>query len=193
MDLGFERAGWKVSWQVELDGYRRFVLSKHWPWVKRWDDIRTFLVGDSWNIDDYAVDMICGGFPCKQTSIQSKIRGHNCGLAGADSGLYWQMLRVVRLVKPTWVVVENVANALVHSTEIEGGLAEVGYRVLCKPVVLQAEALGAPHKRERVFWIAHAESARLEASRIPNPFQIENESRRGSTRDHWLCPGTGVL
>ena len=58
-DLGFERAGMRCEWQVEIDPYCQRVLAKHWPNVRRWDDVRTFPPEGEWG-----VDVICGGFPC---------------------------------------------------------------------------------------------------------------------------------
>ena len=89
MDLGFQRCGWEIAWQVEIDDYCRRVLAKHWPNVRRHDDIKTFLPyankrgfkgvtephGDSeepefatsqrYDLDRFRVDCICGGFPCQ--------------------------------------------------------------------------------------------------------------------------------
>lgn len=59
-DLGLEMAGMECKWQVEIDPYARRVLEKHWPNVRRHDDVRTFPVG---SVDEWRVDLICGGFP----------------------------------------------------------------------------------------------------------------------------------
>jgi DNA (cytosine-5)-methyltransferase 1 len=78
-------------------------------------------------------------------------------LDGAQSGLWWEMLRVIRMVRPRWVVVENVAALLNRGMgTVVGSLAESGYRVEwdCIP----ASAIGAPHRRDRVWIVAHANS-----------------------------------
>ena len=100
IDLGFERAGMTCVWQVEKAEFCRRVLARHWPAVRRHDDVRTFPPSDP---PEWHCDVICGGFPCKQTSTAAAVHGRRNGLEGADSGLWFEMLRVVRLVRPGWV------------------------------------------------------------------------------------------
>ena len=70
-DLGFERAGMKCEWQVEIDDYCNKVLEKHWPEVRRYRDVRE--VGEH-NLE--SVDVICGGFPCQDISHAGKKTGN---------------------------------------------------------------------------------------------------------------------
>ena len=98
-DLGLERAGMVCKWQVEIDEYATRVLEKHWPTVRRWNDVRTFPPEGDWN-----VDVICGGFPCQDISVAGK----GAGLAGARSGLWYEFARIIRHIRPRWVIVENV-------------------------------------------------------------------------------------
>src|SRR5687767_14421804 len=115
-DLGFERAGMRCVWQVEIDPYCRRVLAKHWPNVRRHDDVRTF--------DGEPCDVLCGGFPC----IDISNAGERAGLSGADSGLWREMVRAVRMVRPRIAVVENVAALLCRGMgTVCGDLAESGY------------------------------------------------------------------
>ena len=104
-DLGFERAGFECKWQVEIDPYCQRVLAKHWPNVRRHDDVRTFPPS---NPDEWGIDVICGGFPCQDISFA----GHGAGLAGERSGLWSELLRVTGVLRPSFVVVENVAALL---------------------------------------------------------------------------------
>jgi len=147
-DLGFERAGFRCAWQVEIDPFCQRVLAKHWPHVRRWDDVRTFPQGDP---EEWRVDVVCGGFPCQDISVA----GRGAGIGGERSGLWSEMARVVRVVRPRIVVVENVA-ALLHRDlgRVLGDLAACGYDAEwdCIP----ASAVGAPHRRDRVFVVAHA-------------------------------------
>src|SRR5687767_562507 len=99
-DLGFERAGMRCEWQVEIDPYCRRVLAKHWPDVRRWDDVRTFPPDGDWG-----VDVICGGFPCQDISAAGK----QAGIEGERSGLWGEYERIIRVLRPRIVVVENVA------------------------------------------------------------------------------------
>uniref|UniRef100_UPI0035617122 DNA cytosine methyltransferase n=1 Tax=Stieleria sp. TaxID=2795976 RepID=UPI0035617122 len=82
IDLGFERAGMTCKWQVEIDDYARRVLAKHWPDVRRHDDVRTWPQPDT-----ERVDVIAGGFPCQDISYAGK----GAGLAGERSGLFFEL------------------------------------------------------------------------------------------------------
>ena len=97
--LGFGMAGIETLWQVEIDARCNEVLAHHWPDVRRYGDIRH--VGEH-NLEP--VGVISGGFPCTDLSVA----GRRAGLAGKRSGLWWEMLRVIEELRPTWVVIENV-------------------------------------------------------------------------------------
>ena len=145
-DLGFERAGFKCKWQVEIDDYATKVLEKHWPKVHRERDIRE--CGSS-NLE--RVDCVIGGFPCQDISYA----GRGAGLAGERSGLFFEAVRLVRELQPRAVVLENVAALLTRGLDrVLGTLAEIGYDAQwhCIP----AASVGAPHIRDRVFVIAYA-------------------------------------
>lgn len=144
-DLGFERAGFKTSWQVEIDPYCQKVLAKNFPEAERFGDIREC---GSHNLRP--VDVICGGFPCQDVSWA----GLGAGLEGERSGLWFQMLRIVRLLRPRFVLVENVSALLIRGFDsVIADLAESGYDAEWDS--LQAGYFGAPHERERVFILAY--------------------------------------
>jgi DNA (cytosine-5)-methyltransferase 1 len=149
-DLGLERAGFRVRWQVEIDPWCRSVLAKHWPGVTRYADVRT--VGD----DLEAVDCICGGFPCQPVSVAGEM------LAEADERWLWpDFARIVRVVRPRVVIVENVPGLLVRGFDhVLRDLAACGYDAEwdCLP----AAAFGAPHLRWRLFVVAYPAGARLQ-------------------------------
>jgi DNA (cytosine-5)-methyltransferase 1 len=154
-DLGFERAGIKTVWQVEIDPFCRKVLEKNFPHAERFDDIRGCgrhnLTG---------VDVIAGGFPCQDVSNAGK----RAGIDGTRSGLWSQMRRVICELRPRIVVVENVAALLGRGLErVLGDLAESGFDAEwdCIP----AFAVGAPHRRDRVFIVAYPKQQRQQASR----------------------------
>ena len=145
-DLGLERAGMVCKWQVEIDDYATRVLEKHWPAVRRWNDVRTFPPEGVWN-----VDVICGGFPCQDISVAGK----GAGLAGARSGLWYEFARIVGELRPRYVIVENVAALLTRGMDaVLGTLSTLGYDAEWH--VIPASAVGAPHRRERVWIVAYA-------------------------------------
>lgn len=143
LELGLERAGLgPVVWQCELSEFCRSVLAKHWPDVQRFKDVT--------RPREYpSVDLICGGFPCQDVSSAGKRRG----LGGERSGLWYHFARVVRQVRPSWVVVENVASgARAWLPTVRRDLHVLGYDTTA--VALSAFDVGAPHLRRRIFVIA---------------------------------------
>lgn len=142
MDLGLERAGMECRWQCEIDPFARKVLAKHWPDVRRHDDVRTFPPPEG----DWHVDLIAGGFPCQDISFAGK----GAGLAGERSGLWYEFARVVRDLRPRYVLVENVAALLVRGLDaVLGTMASLGFDAEWSSV--SACEMGAPHMRQRVF------------------------------------------
>jgi len=146
-DLGLERSGMECAWQVEIDPWCRQVLAKHWPDVPRYEDVRD--VGRR-NLEP--VDLICGGFPCQDISNA----GNRAGIEGDRSGLWTEYARIIRELRPQYIIVENVAALLVRGMgTVLGDLAACGYDAEWQ--VLSAAAFGAPHIRERIFILAYAE------------------------------------
>ena len=136
----------QVEWQVETDEYANRVLEKHWPDVARYGDVRE--VG-SHNLK--AVDLICGGFPCSDISNAGK----QAGIEGSRSGLWAEFNRIICELRPQYVLVENVAALLVRGMgRVLGDLAESGYDARWK--IISAAEVGAPHKRDRLWILAHA-------------------------------------
>jgi len=153
-DLALERAGMECRWQVEIDEYCKRVLEKHWPHVKRYGDIRTVT-------DVERVDVLCGGFPCQDISIV----GNRAGIDGERSGLWSEYVRLIRLVRPRYVVVENVAALLRWGMgRVLGDLSESGYNAEWE--IISASTVGAPHLRERVWIVAYSDQERLPKSKF---------------------------
>lgn len=154
IDLGLERAGMTCAWQVEWDDYCQAVLKRHWPDVKRYGDITKIKTEEL-----EPVELICGGFPCQPVSTAGRRRGD------ADDRWLWpEYLRIVRAVRPRWVLAENVPGLLsIDSGRLFGGilrdLAESGYDAEWR--VVSARDLGARHLRRRVFILAHRTGAGL--------------------------------
>ena len=120
---------------------------------------RTIRCGESWS-----VDLICGGFPCQDISTAGK----RAGLHGDRSGLFFEAIRVVELLRPRWLLLENVAGLLARGLdEVLATLAEVGFDA--EGHCLQAADFGAPHIRDRIFIIAHADRKRSAAGATDSP------------------------
>lgn len=150
IDLGLERAGMTVRWQSEIDPYACRVLAKHWPDVPNLGDIKQI----EWSTVE-RVDLICAGYPCQPFSLAGSRQGE------ADPRHLWPfVLNAIRALRPRWVLLENVAGhrSLGFGTVL-GDLATSGYDAEwdCIPAV----AVGAPHRRDRVFVVAHAVSDEL--------------------------------
>jgi DNA (cytosine-5)-methyltransferase 1 len=144
MTKGFETVAF-----CEIDPFCRKVLAKHWPGIPIFEDITKL---EKEELDGIGtIDVICGGFPCQDISCAGK----GAGIHATRSGLWWEMLRIIRLVRPRYVLVENVAALLNRGLdEVLGSLAESGYDA--EWTCLRASDFGAPHRRERIFIMAHA-------------------------------------
>ncbi len=154
LELGLERGisnGAHTVFQVEQNAYCRAVLAKHWPDALRFDDVRTAGAAQL-----PACDVLCGGFPCQDVSNA----GRKAGLVeGSRSGLWFEYSRIIRELRPRYVVVENVAALLALGLDaVLGELAASGYDAEwdCIP----ASAVGAPHQRDRIFILAYSNSPR---------------------------------
>src|SRR5574337_313646 len=146
-DLGFERAGMKCLWQVEIDDYCRRVLSKHWPSVQKYGDITKV----DWSSVE-KVDVIAGGFPCQPHSVAGKRK------ASADERDLWgECVRCLSDLRPSYALFENVAGLLTSErgrffNRVISDLAACGYDAEWQ--IVSAAEVGAPHIRERVFVVA---------------------------------------
>ena len=169
MDLGLEWAGWECRWQVEIDDWRRQVLTRHWAEVPKWKDVREFcgnrsqsMVGDGIATisatglqgADLAVDLICGGFPCQDLSVA----GRRAGLAGERSGLFFEFARIAGELKPQWLLIENVPGLLSSAQGLDFAIVldtldELGYGVAWR--ILNSQFFGVPQRRRRVFIVGH--------------------------------------
>jgi DNA (cytosine-5)-methyltransferase 1 len=151
-DLGFTRAGLTPAWQCEINPYCRAVLARHFPGgVRRHDDVRTFPPSDP---DAWRCDVICGGFPCQDVSKAGTATRPAAGLDGPRSGLWGEFARVVRVLRPRYVVVENVPELCNRGLDrVLGDLAQFGFDAEWHGI--PAAAFGAPHKRYRLLIVAY--------------------------------------
>ncbi len=153
LDLAAEHVGMKLVACCEIEPYPIEVLKLRFPGVKIYNDVRTLTAQRLRQDRIPEIDIIIGGFPCQDLSCAGK----QAGLEGERSGLWFEMLRLVREVRPGWVLAENVRNAVNLALDTcRLGLEAEGYEV--RSFVLPASSIGAPHKRERLFIVAHAAS-----------------------------------
>ena len=164
--LGLKRAGMETIGFCEIDPFCRKVLAKHWPDVTIHTDIRSL------DGKDYKgrAEIICGGFPCQPFSQAGKRRGTE-----DDRHLWPEMLRIISEVRPTWVIGENVIGIV--KMELDSILSDLegeGYQT--RAFIIPACGIDAPHKRHRVWIIAHANSEGESDGPInegPRPRQLE--------------------
>lgn len=174
--LGLHWAGMRTIAFCERDPWCRRVLARHWPGVPLYGDVR-LLTAERLRDDGVpAPDLVCGGFPCQDVSAA----GPGRGLDGTRSGLWREMERLVAELRPGWVVAENSPALRVRGADrICAGLEALGYA--CWPLVVGAAHAGAPHRRERVFVVAHAAGARL----------ADGQPESASEAPPLLAPGRG--
>ena len=148
LDIAVEAAtGLRVGLQVEADPFCRSVLAKHWPDAELHDDVRTI----DWT--GRKADLLIGGFPCQDVSLANPSPN---GLEGNRSGLWFEMLRAIEEVSPTYVFIENVVGLRKRGLlTVLKGLRAAGYDAVWSP--LSAKQVGAPHVRNRM-WILAAKS-----------------------------------
>ena len=166
IDLGFERAGFKTVWQVEINPFCRKVLAKHFPDAERFEDVRRVGIREL-----HSVDVIAGGFPCQDISNAGK----RVGISGERSGLWSEFARIIGELRPRFVLVENVAALLVRGIDtVLGDLAAIGYDAEWQ--VISAADMGAPHLRKRVWIVAYPRCSRMEKPLIFNSDLLRRSS-----------------
>lgn len=153
-DLAAEWAGWTNAFNCEIDPFCRKVLKYHFPDAEQYGDIRT----TDFTIWRDRIDVLTGGFPCQDASIAKQHGEGQQGLKGTRTGLYTEMLRAVREVRPRYVIAENVANILAVNggwdfAVILDNLERLGYDVEWR--ITRASEIGAPHHRARCYLVAY--------------------------------------
>lgn len=184
LDLAAEAAGIEIAAMCEIEPFCRTILNKRWPGVPVIEDVRTI------RGEDYAgtIDIVFGGFPCQDLSCA----GRQKGLEGERSGLWFEMLRVIRELRPAWVLAENVRGAVELALDtVRDNLEAIGYEV--RAFVVPASAFGAPHRRERLIIVAcrrdvaDACKERLQGCE-PWMSAEPTESQRSSMEAPWPAP-----
>lgn len=174
-DLGFERAGFYVSLQCEIDAYCQDILARHWPRVLRYDDIKKVQPADVARSDVWV-----GGFPCQDVSVARM--GPRAGLRGSRSGLFHEFARLLADARPTVVVIENVPGLLSshRGRDFEiviRTLADIGYGVGWH--VLNSKQFGVPQSRQRVYIVGCYRDGRGPAEVLFKPERGEGDVEAG--------------
>jgi DNA (cytosine-5)-methyltransferase 1 len=147
LDLGFERAGFELTLQCEIDAFCLSILEKHWPKVLRFRNIKEMT-----DADVPVSDVWTGGFPCQDVSLARM--GPRAGLKGKKSGLFYEFVRLVRGGRPRVILIENVPGLLSSHGGRDFGiviraLAELGYGLGWR--VFNSRYFGVPQSRQRVY------------------------------------------
>ena len=158
-DLAAEWMGWENVFHCEWMPFPRKVLNHYWPNSISYEDITK----TDFSIHRGSIDILTGGFPCQPYSSAGKRLGKE-----DERHLWPHMLRAIREIEPTFVVGENVRgltnwNGGVVFEEVCADLEACGYEV--QPLLLPACAVGAPHRRDRVWFVAHSINSRHSSKR----------------------------
>jgi len=160
----------------DIEKYTRSVLldrmaARELPVAPIWDDVRTLRKEHI----PVPVDIIYGGFPCQDISVA----GNGIGLAGKRSGLFFEVVRLAREFRPSFIFLENVPALTVRGLEtVLLEITALGYD--CRWDIISAQEVGAPHKRERIWITAYSDSNRIRA-------QQESEFRQSKTKPELVC------
>lgn len=187
-DLAAEWMGWDNLFHCEWNPFGQKVLKYYWPNAESFTDITKT------DFTKYAnkIDILTGGFPCQPYSVAGKQLGKE------DNRHLWpEMLRAIREIRPSWVVGENVRGLVNWSgglvfDEVQADLENEGYEVL--PFLLPACAVNAPHRRDRIWFIAHSSSNGHELRGFGEDRQEKGESEReGDKRERLRSDVGGII
>ena len=137
--------GFKTVQFIEIDPYCQKILNKNFPNIPIHDDITTY------RAEPYSADIICGGFPCTDISVAGRGEGIT---ETTRSGLFFQLITTIRMVRPKYIILENVSAILNNGMDIVlGELYKAGYDAewCCIP----SSFVGACHQRDRIWIIAY--------------------------------------
>ena len=184
---GLDQVGFKTVAFCEMDQYCKLVLQKHWKGVKIYNDVKE-LKGQEVIKEHGTIDLITGGFPCQPFSIAGSRKGTN------DNRHLWpEMFRLIKELKPRWVIGENVRNIISIQdgmvfenvcTDLEGE----GYEV--RAFNIPAAGIGAPHKRERIWIVANSRRTLRERSKFQG--ENANESKQENANQYQRSSSTST-
>ena len=171
--------GFETTQFIEINPYCQKILNKHWSHVPIHDDITTFTATPG------EFDIITGGFPCQDISVAGLQKGIT---KETRSGLFYELIRVIRMVRPRYVVLENVAAILNRGLDIVlRELSEAGYDA--EWAVISASSLGACHRRSRWWLVAYPNSERLQGRLLQLNKELQ-ETRHSGKKDTFSITDT---
>jgi DNA (cytosine-5)-methyltransferase 1 len=171
-DLAAEWMGWDNIFHCELNPFGQKILKHYWPNSISYDDITK----TDFTIHRGSIDIVTGGFPCQPYSLAGERKGKE-----DERHLWPEMLRAIREIQPRWVVGENVRGLINWSEgmvfdEVQIDLEDAGYEVM--PFLLPACAVNAPHRRDRIWFVAYSKSWR------GRKFTSEDQGRENRRSDN---------
>lgn len=201
IDLASEWAGIKTVAFCEYADFPRKVLEKHWPRIPIFKDVRELnkklLENEGIINESKTIDIVHGGFPCQPYSVAGKKKGKE-----DDRDLWPEMFRIIKEIKPNWVVGENVAHFA--RTELDRTLSDlesIGYDT--RAFILPALSVGAKHRRDRIFIVANSNNKRwggldksFEIGRdqlFEESISLEARKRVWDIQDNILSSGKRIL
>jgi len=144
--------GFETTQFIEIDKFCQKLLTKRFPNIPIHDDVRTFTA----NLGEF--DVFCSGFPCQDISVAGLQKGIT---KETRSGLFFEVIRIIRMVRPKFVVLENVAAILNNGLDIVlGELSEAGYDA--EWAIVSCEDMGGCHRRQRWWCVAYPNSKGME-------------------------------
>lgn len=197
-DLAAEWMGWENIAHCEWNPFGQRVLKYYWPNAISYHDITK----TDFTIHRGTIDIVTGGFPCQPYSVAGKRKGKD-----DERHLWPEMLRAIREIQPRWVVGENVGGLLSWNgglvfNEVQADLEAEGYEIL--PFLLPAAGVNAPHRRDRIWFVAYSNSFNGRWKSFRNEEQkrntfresIKNDVKHESSsnpsiegREERICPG----
>lgn len=175
-DLASEWMGWENVFHCEWEDFPRKVLKYYWPKAKSYGDIKQ----TDFTIHRGTIDILTGGFPCQPYSTAGKRKGKE-----DDRHLWPEMLRAIQEIAPSYIVGENVGGIVNWSgglvfDEVQTDLEAEGYEV--QPILLPAAAINAPHRRDRIWFVAYSNGSIKRDGQGENT-QEEEKIRRNEESD----------
>jgi DNA (cytosine-5)-methyltransferase 1 len=151
-DLASQWMGWDNVFNCEIEKFPRKILNYYWPNAITYEDIKS----TNFKVHRGKIDILTGGFPCQPYSVAGKRKGKD-----DERHLWPEMLRSIREISPRWVVGENVRglinwNGGLVFDEVQSDLEAEGYKI--QPFILPAASVGAPHRRDRIWFVAYSEN-----------------------------------